>query len=267
MKFSKYHGCGNDFIIGEYNDNVNYSELAKKVCNRHTGLGADGLILAKKGSIIEMVFYNADGSRGLMCGNGIRCLSKFIIDEKLDEFKEGVLLIKTLSGVRTVYFENGLYKVNMGKPDFNAKACGIMLDGEYNKQVINYKEKEFVCTSCFMTVDHLICNVNNIDVSEEEGNYLCNYPLFTRKINVNFAKIINRDLIEIKTYERGVGFTKACGSGSTATFATFYKEGLVNKEVKIKLEYGELTISIDENSDIFMKGQAELIAKNIEFNC
>lgn len=266
MKFSKYHGCGNDFIMGVFEEGINYSELAIKICNRHTGIGADGLILAKKGDPIEMVFYNADGSRGLMCGNGIRCLAKFIITNHLDEFKDGKLYIQTLSGLRTVYYEDNLFKVNMGKPDFNAKAVGIDKDGEYQNQVISYKGKDFVCSSCFMTVDHLVIKVKELDMTDDEGCFIHSYPAFTRKINANFVKIIDRKNISVRTYERGVGWTLACGSGSSATFAVLHREGLIDNPVTVNLKYGKLEISKDADGNIFMKGPATIICENIEYN-
>lgn len=266
MKFSKYHGCGNDFIMGVYEDNIDYSSLAIKICDRHTGIGADGLILAKGSRPIEMVFYNADGSRGLMCGNGIRCLSKFILDNNLDKLEDGKLEISTLSGLRTVYVNNGLFKVNMGKPSFKAKDVGINKNGEFHNELIQYKEKNFNCSSCFMTVDHLVVMVDNFNITDDEASYLCNNPIFTRKINVNFVNIIDRNNIRVKTFERGVGWTLACGSGSSASFALLNKDGLINNSVNVILERGKLKISIDSNKDIFMEGPAETISSNVEYN-
>lgn len=266
MKLSKYHGCGNDFVIGTWQEGIDYSNLAIKVCDRHTGIGADGLILAKTSSPIEMVFYNADGSRGLMCGNGIRCLTKYIIDNNLVAFKDGKLLISTLSGLRTVYLEDNLFKVNMGKPNFLASAVGINKEGEFSNVIIEHNNKKFNCSSCFMTVDHLVVIVNDFDITDEEGAFLCNNPIFTRKINVNFAKIIDRNNVFVKTFERGVGWTLACGSGSSAVFAKLYKDGLVDNNLNIMLQKGNIKISADEDGNVFMKGPAEAISKEIEYD-
>ena len=259
MKLSKYHGCGNDFIMGVFIDGVDYSKLAQKICDRHSGIGADGVILAKLGNPIEMVFYNADGSRGLMCGNGIRCLAKFIINHKLDDFKDGKLFIKP------EILDNGMVKVNMGKPDFLAKSVGIMQEGEYSNEIINYNGKDFKCSSCFMTVDHLVIKVDDLDMTDEQGFYFYNYPIFTKKINANFVKIHDRKNISVRTYERGVGWTMACGSGSSATFAVLNREGLIDNPVTVHLKYGKLEISKDSNGDIFMKGPAAVIVEDFEY--
>ena len=264
MKFSKYHGYGNDFIIGMYQEGIDYTSLAIKICDRHTGIGADGLIILKKDNL-EMMFYNADGYRGTMCGNGIRCLAKYICDENIADVSSGKLEIETLSGKRTVYIEDDNFVVNMGKPIFDTKAIGADSFNDPLSMNINIKGKEVKVSGCFMTTDHIVVIVDNLTHDTELGDYLCHHKLFSRGINVNFVKVINRKEISIDTFERGVGWTLACGSGSCASFAILNKMGLVDDSITVNLHLGKLIIYKNSVDEVIMKGTATLISKNIEY--
>lgn len=260
--FYKYHGCGNDFIITEYNKNYDYNDLTKKICNRYIGIGADTLIVVKEEKENYAVFfYNSDGSKAPMCGNGIRCAASYL-DETKGVFKlNNVIKIKTDSGVRTVYKENNQYLINMGKPSFNKEDLSLSICED---EMIDYKHlyqnKEYYLNAVFMTTHHLIIVVDDLNITEEVGRYFCENEMFKKQINVNFVKIINRQTLEIKTYERGVGFTKACGSGTTAAVCVLDRKGLVDNVVNVKYEYGTLTIK-KINGDFFLKGPAKKIAK------
>lgn len=263
IKYAKYHGCGNDFIITEEKENTDYSKVSKALCNRYTGIGADTFIVVKKDDKLTITFYNADGTRAPMCGNGIRCASAYFRDHLNvyeDEYK-----IHTDSGVRTVYYKDGLYKINMGKPDYSIKKLDIDFDKDelfdYN---LEYKGKTYNLNAVFMTTHHLVIIVDDLNISEEIGSYFCNHKLFTKKINVNFVKILDRNNIMCKTYERGVGFTKACGSGTSSCFVVLRRKGLIDNNMTSNYEYGKLIIS-EENGDIYMLGPAKQIANNINF--
>lgn len=260
--YYKYHGCGNDFIIGFWKDNINYEKFALKVCNRFTGVGADGVILAKKNfNNFEMVFYNADGSRAPMCGNGIRCLVAFLNDQKLVE--NNVIEIQTLSGNRMVNIINGLFEVNMGEPCYDAELLEIETSKkEFINEKISFKNTIYNVYGVYMTTHHLVVKMNNdidlYEINDDIGKYLCTNQLFKKGINVNFVQIIDQKNIKVRTYERGVGWTKACGSGSCASFAVLNKENLIDDQVFVSLEYGKLQINknILNKKEIIMKGPA-----------
>lgn len=263
MRFSKYHGCGNDFILGMYEKNVDYNHLAREICNRHTGIGADGLIILKRDYGFEMMFYNADGTRGTMCGNGIRCLSKYICDQGLVD-KIDKLEIKTLSGLRTVYIDDDKFIVNMGRPLFDAKAIGVNIDGELFDYKLKYKDTYVTLDGCFMTTDHIVVLCNELNHDTNLGKFLCENKFFAKGVNVNFVKINNKNEISIETYERGVGWTLACGSGSCASFAVLNHKKLINDNVTVHLKIDDLNI-YKEIDDIIMKGTATLVSNNIEY--
>ena len=214
----------------------------------------------------EMVFFNADGTRAPMCGNGIRCLSKFLYDTGLQTEKE--YKIDTLSGImniNVISFEPYRVCINLGSPIFDSKKIDIDTDEEtYLNKVIKVNNKEFNVSCVYMATHHLVTIVDSIEnVEEKDGYGLCNYPQFTKKINVNFVEIIDRDNIKLKTYERGVGFTKACGTGGAASYVILKGLDLINDKIKNHLEYGILEYEKNGN-DIIMTGPSELICNNIK---
>lgn len=264
FKCEKYNGCGNDFIVCEYDKNIDYSIITPKVCNRFIGIGADTL-LAIDPSNKQIWFYNADGTYAPMCGNGIRCAAAYLKHNNYVNNQDSID-IKTGSGIRKVYYlGNDLYKINMGKPSFKKED----IDLEYEKdelfnEIVSYKGKEYNLHALFFTTHHLVILVDDLNISDEVGHFFCTHPMFTKGINVNFVKIIDRDNITLKTYERGCGWTKACGSGSTSSVCVLNKRGLVNDKVNVIYEYGTLTIS-KENEEFFMAGPAVKVADNINF--
>ena len=245
--YSKYHGCGNDFILGIFNEDVNYSEFAIKYCNRYTGIGADGLILVKfredENIKYEMVFYNADGTRAPMCGNGIRCFCKYLYDEKIELGSK--FDVYTLGGIMSVgveSFDPYMVTINFGKPDFSTLKLDIdYFDDKFVNQIVNVNSKEFVVDCVYIGTHHLVTVVDSIDsISEQDGYELCNYEKFLKKMNVNFVEIVDKENIKVKTYERGVGFTKACGTGGGACFVVLNNKGLVANKITNHIEYGIL---------------------------
>ena len=268
INFWKMHGAGNDFVAidGRF-DNIesnNYSEIAYKLCHRKFGVGADGLLVVKDTSVadIEMVYYNSDGSRGEMCGNGIRCFSKFVYENNivnstsfkvntLDGVKDITLTIDTTNTVTQV-------KVSMGKATFSPEYIPVDTSKDlFIKEKISVLDKEFEVSSILMGVPHTIIFVDelNKDLTIKYGSELEIHPIFPKKSNINFVKILDKNNIEVQTWERGCGYTLACGTGMTSSAIISNYLGLTNAKVKTKSEGGEVFIEI-ENDKIFMIGSA-----------
>lgn len=274
IEFHKFQGTGNDFIIFDENklNTENYSELAKRVCDRHFGIGADGMIIVSKSNSadIRMKFYNADGSIATMCGNGIRCFSKFVYESNIVKTKS--FTVETLGGIMRpeVVMEDGkvnLVKVNMGKPKLSSDSLPISKDDEYfiNKDII-IGDKSFKISSLIMGTIHTVLFVDDfseIDIAKL-GQAIESNKLFPRKTNVNFCKIIDKNNIEVITWEKGVGITLACGTGAAASAVISRIVNNSDNKINVKVKGGNLLIEEIE-SEIFMTGTAKLICKG-EYN-
>lgn len=263
IQFAKYHGCGNNFILVREEDAAgqDYSHLARTVCSAATGIGADGLIIVREKPALEMVFYNMDGSRAPMCGNGIRCFAAYCYDNGIQ--REKVYPVQTLAGemiVSLVQTKPFTVKISMGKPSFRSADFGV-LDGSENflRQQLQTIEGIFTVSSCFMGTVHTVVWVEDFP-TETAADQLSNHPVYSEKTNVNFVKRINSETLEIKTYERGVGFTNACGTGACASLVMGRKEGKCDSRVTVLLPYGELIISQEEDGEVTMAGPAVRVA-------
>lgn len=250
MKFEKYHGLGNDFLITEDLSIVGNSELIKSVCNRYTGIGSDGLIIVKKDPL-EMIFYNQDGTRGEMCGNGIRCFTYYCYNHNLVDSNN--FECHTLDGVKHLEIKSDspfIVKVKMGE----------MID-KIDSINIEFNGKQYLVYSLNFGVPHAVIYTTE-EITEELGKYISNHPYFVNKTNVNFVNIIDENNIKIITYERGVGFTKACGTGSCSSVVVSKKLGLVKNEVFVHQALGKLLITIEDNN-IYMEGPSKKVGEII----
>lgn len=269
INFWKMHGAGNDFVAidGRF-DNINpedYSNFALEVCHRKYGVGADGLLVVKNSDIadIEMVYYNADGSRGEMCGNGIRCFSKFVYENKIIE--KDTFTVNTLDGIKIIELtiDNSsntvkTVKVDMGKPSFNPESVPVTTNNsEFIEETIVALNKEFVVSSILMGVPHTVVFVNesNKDLVLKYGESLETHKVFPKKSNINFVEIIDRDTIRVQTWERGCGYTFACGTGMTASSILSHHLGKTNAKVKAISEGGEVFIEVNKDNT-YMIGSA-----------
>ena len=250
MKFEKYHGLGNDFLITEDVSIIDKSELIAKICNRYTGIGADGLIVVKKDPL-EMVFYNQDGSRGEMCGNGIRCFGYYCYNHHLiatDNFD-----CLTLDGIKHLEIKSHtpfIAKVKMGKIIDKLMQFNIEFNG-----------KQYLVYFLNFGVHHAVIYTKN-NITESLGAYISNHQYFPHKTNVNFVNVIDEKNINLITYERGVGFTKACGTGSCSSVIVSKQLGLVNDQVFVHQALGKLLITIEEN-EIYMEGESTKVGEII----
>lgn len=273
MKFTKMHGCGNDYIyIDCFKETVaNESELAVKLSDRHFGIGGDGIILIKKGmkADFEMVMYNADGSRGAMCGNGIRCVAKYAYDNGYTD--KTSFSIESMGAVKyiDVTVENGkviLAKVDMGAPIL--KAADVPVNSG-NKKVISEKitvaDREFNMTCVSMGNPHAVMFIDehpkDFDLDFYGAKFECNTDVFPNRVNAEFAKVIDRKNIEMRVFERGTGETLACGTGTCATVVAAILNGYVDNDVTVHLIGGDLQIqwSGKEEDSVFMTGPAATV--------
>lgn len=267
ISFSKYHGCGNDFIILKEQNASGYSypELARAICHRTLGIGADGLIIVKEAPL-EMIFYNSDGSRAPMCGNGIRCFAKYCYDEGIT--KDADYEVVTLAGIMGVHvagLDPFLVEINMGKPDFDPVKSAIRTDlDRFLKQDLDVNGQRVQVSSCFMGTVHTVLWLEDYaDTADLEalGREISHHPVYAEQTNVNMVQVIDKNTLKLTTYERGAGMTYACGTGACASVVIGALEGRCEKEANVLLPYGTLHIKQIENDEVFMTGPAVKIGQ------
>ncbi len=270
MVITKYHGLGNDFVIVKEKqvNNHDLQQLAITLCDRHTSVGADGLIVVKENPL-EMVYYNSDGSRAKMCGNGIRCFAKFCYDEGIVSLHK--FDVETLAGTMqlSLQSENPFQvEVNMGKPDFTTSRIPMNVDTPtFINQKIIVDNENYTVTSMLMGATHTTLEVQNLDEFDliGVGKKIQSLELFPDSTNVNFYQIINASEVKMQTYERGAGLTLACGTGACSVYVALQQRSDFNDVMTIHLPLGKLIISKDTEGNILMTGPAEkVIEGNIE---
>ena len=269
MEFVKMEGCGNDYVyVNGFNTKIdNPNELSKIVSDRHFGIGSDGLIVINPSEVADfkMSMYNADGSEGKMCGNGIRCVAKYVYDYKMID-KE-VITVETLAGIKTLKLnvENGKVKtvrVNMGSPIINAKDVPVISDKEKvinEPVVIDGKEYGITCVS--MGNPHAITFVDDTDSLKIEkiGPGFEKNEIFSDRVNTEFIQIIDRKTIKMRVWERGSGETLACGTGACASVVACVLNNLTDNKVTVKLLGGDLEIKYDtDENTVYMTGPARI---------
>ncbi len=270
MKFTKMQGIGNDYVyVNCFKEKVdNPSELAIKVSDRHFGIGSDGLILIKPSQKADfmMDMYNADGSQGAMCGNGIRCVAKYVYDYGLTDKKQ--ISVETLSGIKylDLTVADGkveLVKVDMGEPILTAKDIPVLADSEKVIDApIQVDGKEYHITAVSMGNPHGIVymdDVENLKI-EEIGPKFENHQRFPDRINTEFVQVLNRNTLRMRVWERGSGETLACGTGACAVTVASALNGKTDREVTVQLLGGELKVCWDqETNHVFMTGPAKVV--------
>ena len=270
VTFTKMHGLGNDYICINCLENIlaenKLPEIARYMCNRNFGIGADGLILVQESTIadIKMRIFNKDGSEAEMCGNGIRCFAKYVYDNRIIDKQS--ISIETKAGVKLIRLKvlNGEVQeaqVDMGRPIFD-DIKNISVQNNYRIPIsVNIKvdDTRFIGNYVSMGNPHLVIfvnNVENIDI-EKYGPAIENMKCFPNKINVEFVQALGRNTLKIRTWERGVGETYACGTGSCASFCIAYYKGICSSYVKAILRGGELNLNYNkQNGHIIMSGIA-----------
>ena len=267
MIFTKMHGLGNDYVcINCFRERVEDPPgFARALCDRHYGIGADGLILIcpSKVSDFKMEIYNSDGSVAGMCGNGIRCLGKYVYDYGLTG-KE-TLSIETKSGIRNMHLQIRDGKacgamVDMGVPRLHAHSIPILSEKDLViNDPIEVQEKNYRMTGISMGNPHAVIfseEINGIPL-EETGRELEFHPRFPERANIEFCHVTARDRMEIRVWERGVGETLACGTGACAAVVASVLNDLTDEEVIVKLLGGELSVRWDRKvNHVFLEGPA-----------
>ena len=269
MKFTKMQGLGNDYVyVNGFEEKIDHpSEVAIKVSNRNFGVGSDGLILINPSKVAdcEMEMYNADGSRGEMCGNGVRCVGKYMYDYGLTD--KTSISVETLGGIKYLDFtvEDGkvkLIKVDMGSPKLAPSEIPIVADGEtVIDEPIEVDGKEYRMTGVSMGNPHTVVYIDDVKGLEIEkiGPKFENHERFPNRINTEFARVIDRNTVEMRVWERGSGETLACGTGACAVAVASILNGFTEDKVTVKLLGGDLQIEWDRKADkVYMTGPAEV---------
>lgn len=275
MHFTKMEGLGNDYIIFDCTKELkldNPNELSKKLSNRHFGIGSDGIILIKNSNIADymMDIYNKDGSRAEMCGNGIRCIGKYIYDKKLTT--KNIITIETLAGIKELKLNIKNNRVDtitidMGEPILNPILVPF-IPQEKNSQNISLiiKNKQFQLTCLSVGNPHavtIIKNLKDFDV-KAYGELIEKNNHFPNKTNVEFIEIQDKKNINMRVWERGSGETLACGTGASAVLVACVLNNLTDNLVNIHLQGGTLTIEWNkQNNHIYMEGPANIVYEGI----
>lgn len=271
MKFVKMHGIGNDYVfIDCFKETIKDPVgLAKQVSDRHFGIGSDGLILIMPSERADarMMIFNADGSEAQMCGNGIRCVAKYIYDHGI--VTKNVVSIETLAGIKRLELtvEDGKAKeirVNMGKPILARHKIPMLGKGpEAINEPLTVNDKGFKITCVSMGNPHCIIFVDDVDKINlsHYGPLIENHSLFPERINVHFVQCLDKKSVKMKTWERGSGETLACGTGASAVCVAGVLNKKTDKAVLAYLPGGNLRLEWVNNEDVYMSGPATEVFK------
>ncbi|MGN1139528.1 MAG: carbamoyl-phosphate synthase large subunit [Ruminococcus sp.] len=277
LKFTKMHGIGNDYIYcSTFDQEINNPEaLSVRLSDRHFGIGGDGIILVCPSDVADakMRMFNLDGSEGKMCGNGIRCVGKFLYDHNMIDINEkSEITIETLSGIKNLkaYTQDGIVKslrVDMGKAELNPKNIPVLCDKDKminEKVTISGDDYNVTCVSmgnphCVVFID----NVDGLDI-EDVGPKFENDPIFPERVNTEFVKVLNDHTIKMRVWERGSGETWACGTGACAVAVAACENGFCKKgeDITVKLKGGDLVINYTDDT-VYMTGDAEKVFDGI----
>lgn len=260
MRFTKYHGLGNDFVfIEDFAEEMlaQAPQLAKRMCDRHFGVGADGLVLITRPSgRYTMRVFNADGSEAEMCGNAIRCVAKHLRDRRLVDGDS--LGVGTKESVKTIQFDEDSYTVDMGKPIWDAEAIPMEGSGDSIRKMVTVEGHVLEISGVSLGNPHGVVMVDCVDKVPLHtlGPLLERHPLFPERVNVEFVQRVSHDHLQVAVWERGVGPTLACGTGACASVAVAARLGLVDRSCRVSLPGGDLSIEWREDDHLLMRGPA-----------
>lgn len=271
LRFTKMHGTGNDYVyVNLFQETVeNPGELAVKISDRHFGIGSDGLILIAPSEIADcrMIMYNADGSEGAMCGNGIRCVAKYAYEHGIVQNTH--ITVETKSGVKSLELtvEDGCVtyiQVNMGQAVLKPEDIPVKAEGEtFISQTINVDGRDYEVTCVSMGNPHCVIFTEGIDKMDLEklGPKFENHELFPNRINTEFVEVIDEHTLKMRVWERGSGETISCGTGTCAVTVAAVLNGYCKQgeEVEVQIRGGRLYDTYQKNGEVLMKGPAAVV--------
>lgn len=262
-KFEKWQGCGNDFVIvdSRVDGEIDSPEKISRICDRHFGIGADGVIYVLNSNVAEvrMRIFNADGSEAEMCGNGIRCFTKFL----LDGTEKNNLSVETGAGILKMNLRENLVTVDMGEPILEAEK--IPVAGYGNNRVISepieIEGQNFKMTCVSMGNPHCVIFVDDLSKINlaEIGPKVESHKIFPKHVNAEFVQVVGENKLRMRVWERGSGITLACGTGACATAVAANLNGLTKQSSSVILDGGTLQIDWRADNHIFMTGAAEKV--------
>lgn len=272
MKFTKMQGCGNDYVYVNCMDKLidNPGKVSQYISDRHFGIGSDGLILICPSDVADfrMAMYNADGSEGKMCGNGARCIAKYVYEYGLTDKKQ--ISLETRGGIKylDMDIEDGkvrLVKVDMGAPVLKPAEIPVKADSSMDSfinQPLDINGKTFMVTCLSMGNPHAVVFIDdtkNLDI-RKYGPVFEKHPVFPEQVNTEFVQVINRNEINMRVWERGSGETLACGTGTCASVVACVLNGKTDEKVTVHLLGGDLLIEYNkDNGTVWMTGPAEVV--------
>ncbi|MGC2063553.1 MAG: diaminopimelate epimerase [Thermodesulfovibrionales bacterium] len=271
IAFTKMHGIGNDFIVIDCRDKIlnsrlsgrnsqtsDLSALSRRLCDRRFGIGADQILLLEASATADfaMKIFNADGSEVEMCGNGIRCLAKYIWDRGLSE--KAILAIETPAGIIRPERAGEMVRVDMGEPVLEGRMIPAALDGRITDMALRADDREFKITCVSMGNPHAVIVVDDVDAFDVHryGPVIEQHPFFPKRVNVEFIQVLGPESIRMRVWERGSGETLACGTGASAVGVAANILGLTEKKTTVHLRGGDLLIEWAGNNHVYMTGPA-----------
>jgi len=277
MQFWKMHGFGNDYVVIDNRDekinDKKAAELAKKLCERRFSVGADGLLLvcgseAAEAADVKMRIFNADGSEAEMCGNGIRCFSKYCYENGI--VKKNEFMVETLSGIKHVWLtlkgnEAVAVKVDMGAPNWERKTLPMTGEGVCINCSLVVDEETYNVTALSMGNPHCVIFVEDVDATPVEylGPLIENHEAFPKRTNAGFVQVISKNELKVRVWERGCGETLACGTGTCAAVAAANRLGKVGNKVTVHVLGGDLQVEVGKS--LFLSGAAEKVFQGTLF--
>jgi len=257
-------GAGNDFVLidGRAGAEADWPALARRLCDRHFGVGADGLLLLRESSTADarMLMWNPDGSESEMCGNGIRCFARFVLDQMPRAPQS--LRVETGAGLLTVQDRGGgRYQTSLGRPVLNARDIPVAVDAEPVLDLALPGLDGVTVTCVSMGNPHAVQFVPDVQAVDLAaiGPRVEHHPLFPHRVNFHVCQVISREELVMRSWERGAGLTLACGTGAAATAVAAHLHGLTEEVVRIRVPGGELELAWDGAGEVLMTGPAEYV--------
>ena len=274
FRFTKMHGLGNDMILIDDREHIikDENEFARCILHRHTGIGADCLLLVRNSDIadIRMMIFNNDGTEAEMCGNGIRCFIKYVIESGIIHQTE--FTCETLAGIKRPHavVENGIVTeigVDMGEPKLKCSEIPVAAEGEFREKILFSHGKRFTVTSVNTGIPHTVVFVDDAALTEVEyyGSDIEQSPIFPKHTNVDFVQVIDRENIIMRVWERGCGCTMCCGTGACASAVACILAGKTDRKVKVHVEIGTLEIEWRDDNTLWMSGPAETVCDGVYY--